>query len=124
MFAEAFAQIAGAVSGAFGGPYFDARIITQTDAEYDEGGSLATGDEPAYRTCQAQVDAATEAMRLQDGFTEADKRILVLAATVTGGIDTGQEVEMLAGPDIGVWSVQSVNRNPMAVNYELRARPV
>lgn len=117
-----FAGIATGISAAFGGPYFPARVITVTDAVYDAGGSIVTPGTPVYRACQAQVDAATEAMRSADGFTERDVRILILAATLAGPIDTDARIEVLAGPNAGVYSIQSVDADTMGAYWELRGR--
>lgn len=123
--AESMAGIALKVSAALGGPYHDAHIITQAGTSYDDGGSLSTTGEPTYRTCSAQVDAATDAMRREDGFTEEDRRILVLAGALDGTISPDDEIELLAGPYTGsVWSVQSIGRESCAIYHELRARPV
>ncbi len=122
--AAMFAQIATGISAAFGGPYFAARIITSTGEVRDAGGSITTPGTPVYRTCQAQIDACTEAMRAADGYSAKDVRVLVLAATLAGEIDTDAYIEMLAGPDAGVYSIQTVGHDPMTAYRELRARPV
>lgn len=121
--AAAFSQIAGAVSGAVGAGYWPARIISLAEPTFDDGGSLIPGAGPVYRACMAQVDAATESMRQAEGFTEKDQRILVLAAGVAGDITTDDQIEITTGPEAGVWLIQSAARDPLAIYFDLRARP-
>lgn len=123
MFAEAFADIASSVSVAFGGPFWAAQVVTQTDVEYDAGGSIVDSGEPQLRACSAQVDVATEAMRQAANYVEEDRRIIVLAASLVGDIGTDDQIELLAGPFQGLWAIQSVTRDPASVCFELRARP-
>ena len=122
--AGAFAEIGQAFSSAFGAPFWSAEIITQPEIVYDSGGSIVPGDdEPTRRTCQAQVDVATEAMRAAQGYTEQTRRIIVLAATLEGGITTDDSIEVLEGPFAGVWMIDSVSRDTAAVGFELAGRP-
>lgn len=121
--ADAFAGIALGLSATFGGPFFDAKVIDQGEAELDDGGSIVDPGEPIDRTCSAQIDACTEAMRSEQGYADKDVRLLILRATIEGGLDTDAMVEVLAGPDAGLFSIQSVGTDPMAVYWECRARP-
>lgn len=120
--AAAFAQILTAASGALGAGYWPARIVVLAEPVFDDGGSLIPGSGPTYIACNAQVDAATEAMRATVGFTEEDRRVLVLSDGVSG-IDSDNRLEITSGPFIGAWSIQSVTRDPAAIYFELRARP-
>lgn len=119
-----FANIALSVSSAFGGPFHDAEVTDQAEAVTDDGGSIIDPGEPVVRSCSAQVDACTEAMRSAEGYTEKDVRIIVLAATLEGGITTDSEIEMLEGDTLGRFSVQSVDHDTMGAYWELRARPL
>lgn len=122
--AEAMADIALGFSTVLGAGYHSARIITQGEIQHDDGGSIIPGsDVPTYRACSAQVDSATEAMRLSEGFTEQDRRILVLAGTLAGDISTAEQIEFLEGPFVGTWMIESVGRDPAATYHELRGRP-
>ena len=120
MFAEAFAGIAIGFSEACGGPYFAARVITPGVPVYDDGGSIVTPAAPSYRACHCQVDAATDAMRAEAGFVDQDVRLLVIG--LTGDLSADDRLEVLAGPRAGVYSVQSVGRDPGAVGFEARGR--
>ncbi|MEJ7933496.1 hypothetical protein WG907_04390 [Sphingobium sp. AN558] len=121
--AAAFADIGLAFSAAFGGPFWPAQIITQGELEYDDGGSIIPGTgEPVRRDCMAQVDAVSEAMRLQEGFAEKDRRIIVLAATLEGGVTTADKIEILEGPFAAIWSIEFVGMDTVAAGRELRGR--
>lgn len=117
-----FAAKAAAISAQFGGPYHAALIVDYAAPVYDDGGSIVTAGARQTRACQAQVDAATQAMRAVDGFTEADMRILVLADGLAGSITTDSRVEITAGPHVGNWLVASVARDPLGIYWELRGR--
>lgn len=120
---SAFAGIGLAFSAVFGGPYWPAQIITQGEIEYDDGGSIIPGSgEPTRRDCMAQVDAATLSMRQAEGFIEKDRRIIVLADTLTGEISTEDRIELLQGPFAGLWGIESVDRDTGAAGLELRGR--
>jgi hypothetical protein len=121
MFTDAFAGIAAQISQAFGGPYHAARVITSTPPEYDEGGSIVTPGQVVERACLCQVDAVTEAMRTE-GFTQGDVRLLIIR--LAGDLDTDARVSVDAGPHEGVYSIQAVSRDPLAVYRECRGRAV
>lgn len=118
----AFAQIALGFSKAMGGPYYDAAVITASDAVYDDGGSIVTPGKRLERPCQAQGDAVSEAMRLEPGYADKDIRLVVLSPTLDGGLDTDALVRISGGPHIGLWSVQSVTRDPIGIAYVCRGR--
>jgi hypothetical protein len=120
--AQLFADLSVAISGEYGGPYFAAQILSSTDAVIDAGGSIVTPGAPVERSCMAQVDACTEAMRSAEGYTDKDLRFLVLGATLIGAVDTDASIEMLAGPNVGTYSIQSVSRDTMGAYWELRGR--
>ncbi len=124
MLDQAFSDIGLAFSQAFGGIFWPAQIITQGEIEYDDGGSIIPGTgEPTKRPCQAQVDAATLAMRQTEGFAEKDRRIIVLAATLDGPeITTEDRIEFLEGPFVGLWMIESAVRDTAAAGFELRGR--
>lgn len=120
--AAAFADIALSISAATGAGFHDALVKTSGTHTYDTGGSIATPGTPTSRACSAQVDAATEDMRGDSDYREKDMRLLVLAATLTGDLDTDATVQLLDGPHQGEWMVRSVDRDPAGVYYECRGR--
>lgn len=122
--ASMFSDIAVGISQAFGGPFVAGQIISNGALEYDDGGSIVPGSgQPSVRDCMLQVDAVTEGMRTTAGYTEKDQRILVLASTLTGAIDTDHRVNVIDGPFAGIWMIDMVGRDPCAVYHELRGRP-
>lgn len=121
---QAFADIALGFSAAGLGAFYDAKAKWPGAAIYDTGGSIATPGTPIEKDCSAQVDAVTEAMRRADTFTEKDMRLLVLAATLDGDLDTGATIEVLGGPHAGSWSLASCDRDPCGIYWECRGRLV
>lgn len=115
--AAAFSGIGLAFSQALGGPFHDARTIEQVAPVYDDGGSIITPGGVAYRTCSVQIDSATQTMRESPSFVEGSVRFIVLAATLDGTLGTDARIEVLAGPFVGVWSVSSLERDPVAAGW-------
>lgn len=122
--ADAFAGIAQGFSAAGLGAFYDAFARWPGAPTYDNGGSIATPGTPIEKECSAQVDGVTEAMRLEAGFRDKDVRLLVLCATLDGTMDTDAEIEVLAGPNAGRWSVESVGTDPVGACWECRGRRV
>jgi hypothetical protein len=119
--ADAFAEIAASFSAAGLGAFYDAAAKWPGSATYDEGGSIETPGTPVEKTCQVQVDAVTDAMRAE-GYVDGDMRLLVLAATLDGSLDTEAVIEVDAGPHAGQWMIASVTRDPCGVYWECRGR--
>lgn len=120
--AQAFADIAAGFTAAGLGAFHDATASWPGTATHDSGGSIATPGTPVEKSCQAQVDVATEAMRASEGFVDGDVRILVLAATLDGDLDTDATITVADGPHEGSWRVASVSRDPAGVYWEARGR--
>ena len=120
--ASIYATKAMAISAQLGGPYHSARIVDFAQPVFDSGGSIVTPGARQERACMAQVDAATQAMRAAEGFTESDMRIMVLASGLFGEITTDSRVEIIEGPHVGNWLVASVSRDPLGIYWELRGR--
>lgn len=119
MFAATFAAIAAGFTGEEG-PLFPAAVVTETPPVIDDGGSIVTPGVPSERPCSAQVDVVTDAMRREDGFADKDVRLILIG--LDGGLDTFARVEVQAGPSAGLYSVQSVQRDPVSVGFDCRAR--
>ncbi len=117
MLDQAIADIGLAFSSAFGGPFHTARVVDQVAPVYDDGGSIITPGGVEYRACSVQIDVATTAMRATEAFVDTDVRFIVLSATLAGPLSTDAEVEVLAGPFTGMWSVSSLERDPVAAGY-------
>lgn len=107
--------VAAAFSGAFSSFYLDATVHRPTITEDGEGGgSIHYADEPV----KAQLDAATEAMRSSDGYTDKDVRILVLAHGLAE-IDSDCQITLK-----GVrYSIANPSQDPAGAYWELRGRP-
>jgi hypothetical protein len=91
-----------------------------TTATYDAGGRMQRARSDA-RTCQVQVDSATERMRQADGFTETDRAIYVLADSLEGDVDTDAEITVTAGPYAGAtFRVATVDRDPAGAYWLCR----
>ncbi len=122
--AQAFASIAQGFSAVGLGAFYDAKAKWPGTPTTDVGGSITAPGTPVEKSCSVQVDYVTESMRLADNFTEKDMRLLVLAATLDGDLDTGASIEVLAGPHAGLWSLASCDRDPCGVYWECRGRLV
>lgn len=122
MLDQVFAGIAREFSALGLGPFVDAQVITQVGVVRDSGGSIASSSTPTTRACQVQIDACTESMRAQAGFTEKDVRLLVI--DLTGTITTDESVKVLAGPNAGTWSIEWANPDPAGIGFECRGRLV
>lgn len=119
---QAFADIALAFSGAGLGAFHDAIAKWPGTPTMTSGGSIDTPGTPTERECSVQVDAVTEAMRLADGYTDKDMRLLVLTATLEGDLNTDATIDVLAGPHMGEWMLASCDRDPCGVYFECRGR--
>lgn len=120
--AGAFAEIASGFTDSANGPFVAAKVLTNAPPVLDDGGSIVTPGALTERDCLVQADYAGEAMRADAGFADGDIRILVLSATLSGAITTDDRVRITTGPFAGLWSVQSVSRDPAAIGWELRGR--
>jgi hypothetical protein len=122
MLDEAFRQIAGAVSEAVGGPFHDGALLFDGEPVYDDGGSIVTPGEPSELVCTVQVDAVTEAMRLDADFMERDVRLLILGPA---SLTTQPRVRVDAGPFAGqTYELRYVARDPLGFGWDCRARGV
>lgn len=111
--------LANVFGAAFGAVYLPATLHRYTQPELDDGGSPVDGSGGWTNiACRAQRDAATERMRRAEGFSESDVRLLVLAASFSGGISTDDEVTV-AGTR---YAIESVDMDPAGAYWELRGR--
>lgn len=120
--ADTMAAIALGVSNRLGAGYWPALALTETAPVFDDGGSIIVPGQSVQRACSVQLDAATEAMRMADGFTEGDIRLLVLVGTLSGELDTDARIQITAGPHVGVYSLQSCMMDPAATHWDCRGR--
>lgn len=104
--------IAGIMNSAFGGIYLPATLYRRSWT--DDKGTL-TENAPATESIRCQVDAATEAMRAQAGYTGTDVRLLILAAAIDP-IDTDCEVAV----GNRRFAIASVDQDPAGAYFECR----
>lgn len=117
-----FLSIANKVTAAMGAPFFDGLILNETPAVFDDGGSITTPGTPTQRPCRVQIDAATDYMRANLGYTEQDVVFVILAASFTGDLDTDARIKIASGPRAGVWAVSEISRDPAGIGYSGKAR--
>lgn len=118
MFDAIFANLAAQV----GAPFTAATAYWPGQPSYDTGGSVIASGNVTTMAVRAQFDAATQAMRLAEGFRETDARCLVLAAGLPHALDTTTRINVCDGPYAGDWSVLSVVRDPAGIGFECRVR--
>lgn len=111
-----------AFSQAMGAPYHAAVARWPGTPVVDDGGSIVTPGTPVAKDCRVQVDVATEAMRSAEGFKDTDVRLLVLAASLDGLLDTQAQIEVTEGPNAGVYSLQSASTDPAGIAWDCRGR--
>lgn len=125
MLDELFSSLAQGFAEQFGAPFHDGEAVWPGVPTYDDGGSIVTPADDTRAACQVQIDVASEAMRADAGFIATDMRLLVLAASLDGTLDTTARIEMSAGPYAGTtWTLHSATRDPAGIGWECRGRQV
>lgn len=122
MLEQVFASLATGFAERFGAPFEDAAAVWPGTPTYDTGGSITAPGTPVSLDCKAQFDAATEAMRRAPDFLQTDVRIIVLAASLAGTLDTAAKIVVTAGGNAGTWALMAVTRDPAGIGYECRGR--
>jgi hypothetical protein len=75
--------------------------------------------------CSAQVDSVTEQMRSDPKFTEADVRILILAATLNGSASSDDHIEVAAGPNAGTFKLMApISKDALGIYHECAGKAV
>lgn len=120
--AEAFGDIGLAFSQVLDGPYHSAQTIEQVAPIYDDGGSIVTPGGVNHRSCSVQIDSAIQRIRESGSFVDTDMTFIVLASTLTGSLNTEARIEVLDGPHAGIWSVELIERDPVAAGWVGRGR--
>lgn len=117
------AGVALAFTERFGAGFYDATARWPGSPTKDAGGSITTPGTVVSRTCKVQIDDVTEAMRGEAGYSDKDMALIVLAATLTGTLDTDATITMAAGPFIGTsWRVASVRQDAAGIYWLCRGR--
>lgn len=106
-------QLSAVFTRAFAGIYLPATLHSRAVADDGEGSLTAVWtDYP----CRAQIDSMTEAMRAQAGYADTDKRILVLAGTLSIKPDTDCAITVKGER----FNVASINSDPAESYWEIR----
>lgn len=105
--------IANVFAKAFASIYLPAVLHVRT--VIDDGEGSLTASETEY-ACRAQVDEATEAMRASAGYTDTDRRIMVLAATLPAKPTTDDAITV-GGQR---YNIGSVSADPANSHWVLR----
>lgn len=106
------------MAAVFGGVYLDATLHRVTTTSDGQGGGTTDPDD-AGTPVKVQLEAATEAMRSAEGFTDLDVRILMLAH----GVDR-PNTDCAVTLNGTRYSIQPpVGRDPAGCYWDLRGRP-
>lgn len=108
-------QLAGVFASAFSAIYTNATLYRSAGVSDGKGGGTAGFD--VGTAVKAQLEAATEAMRSSDDYTETDMRILVLAQGVARP-DTDCQILV----DGQRWLIAHVGRDPAGAYWDLHGR--
>jgi hypothetical protein len=95
--------------------YGDGTLIRVVLVSDGQGGWT---ESPTEQPIKVQVDACTEAMRQQAGYTDNDVRLLILQFGVTGGDITSDDVVVARGKR---WRCYGITQDPAASYWEARA---
>lgn len=115
--------LSGGVKALFGelfAPLYLPAVIIDNAESYTTGGALRRSRDE--RACRAQVDRCTERMVAAEGYTDTDRAIFVLAATLEGELQTGSEITVLEGDYAGVpfRTASPIDRDPGAAYWLAR----
>lgn len=102
--------------GAFGSIMLPGTLYRPTRT--DSAGGTPTVTWTAFR-CRGQVDAVTEAMRTEAGYTDRDVRIILLQEGLT--VTPTTDFEAAIGGRR--WKVASVDSDPASTHWIMRGTP-
>ena len=122
MLDQLFASLATGFAAQFGAPFEDATATWPGTATLDAGGSITSAGTPVSLACKAQFDTVTEEMRTAPDFLKTDVRVIVLAATLAGTLDTAAKIVVASGANAGTWALLSAVRDSAGIGWECRAR--
>lgn len=120
MFDAVFSNLALAFSEAYGGPFHAGIAQWPGSPTYDSGGSITVSATGPALPCRVQVDSATQAMRMAEGFLATDVRLIVIGLDA---LDTTASLTITAGPfAANAYRLMSVARDPAGIGFECRGR--
>lgn len=104
------------LNGVFASIYLDGELIRRTITE-DAGGSQTVTD--TRQDIKVQTDGVTEAMRVADGYTDDDVRLIVLTGGLNGPITTDDKIIDGRGD---TWSVSMPSLDACGSHWEIRGQ--
>lgn len=123
---QAFYDIAVGFSDMFGesGPFHDVTLSWPGAITEDSGGDVSSAASDVSKTAKAQISAADERLRQEDGYMEKDMLIYVLAASFTGQLDVRARIIFATGPHAGTYQIQSAQKDTAGIGWRCRGRPL
>jgi hypothetical protein len=109
---DALQSIFGSVLSSIYGDGQLIRIVMQRQP----GGSVIPVEQPPV-PIKVQVDACTEAMRQQAGYTDTDVRLLILQSGVPGDKPTSDDIVIAQGRR---WKLYGITEDPARAYWEMR----
>lgn len=109
------------LNGVFASIYLDGFLIKALEGGYeDEGGSWVEPADPVPPIpIKVQTDGVTEAMRVADGYTDDDVRLIVLTGGLSGPITTDDKIIDGRGD---TWSVSMPSLDACGSHWEIRGQ--
>lgn len=120
-------RLPGIVNGALGSLVFkDGTLLIPGAATSDGQGGFTYAD-PAEKACKAIATEYSTYRRVNEGIPASDKLVLVLAASIAGGVTPRIGYRIEAADPMNAFALQeyeiiAVGTDPAAATYELQAR--
>lgn len=111
-----YSDISALFGDVFGAMYLDGTLTQFVRADDSYGGGATAEVSEAVKL---QVDACTERMREEEGYTSGDVRLIILQSGVGIALDT----DCRATVDGATYIIASVDQDPAQSYWECRARP-
>lgn len=117
-----FARIAVAVAAKVGAPFWQGVVLIDgTPGGIDDNGNFVPGLPPTEIPARVQINAMSEAMRVQAGFADGDYQFVILRDGLGVSLNTDAKVSITdtnAPAEFqGTWLVASLTIDPAAIGY-------
>ena len=109
-------QLSAVLNRAFAGIYLPATLHV-SGSGYDEAGNPTAGTDTDY-DCRAMIDDISEVARAQAGYTERERRIMVLADSVAVVPTTNDSITVKGER----YAIMGVNSDPAESYYSMRCQ--
>ena len=113
-------DLQGIFGAAFGALYLDGTIVREDREEMADGGFTRY---ERRKGVKYQPDTVTENMRVNGGYTEKDGRFLILQIDQHGHPLERPTTDAELITQAGRWALQSVDGDPGATHWIVRASP-